>query len=480
MASTRDLAVASISAAVGAVAAAAALRLLSSYGASPAKRQRPPTPRAEPLAVNGSTAERPPAQSPFDPTKREGYILWDDYFMAIAFLSAERSKDPNRQSLATRVEAAAVVLGGASLSASREVRRELAAARRGIGQRRWPDTTGACRRRWQPKGRLSGNITQDLGAVPFDWESAVGRSSRAGIGYNGFPRGCSDNKLPWAKKSARGDPLETKYPYVVHAEVNAILNTNHASAAGQKLYVTMFPCNECAKIIIQSGVSEVIYFIEKRIDNSDYVYVASHKLLSMAGVKVRKHQPQMSQIPINSDAALAPIRTAILGDPALLHSTTVVSAFFLACGRLRHGATSTPRSPLSLFACHPRPHVFVFNSLVRSLHPSPACSPLPLFRQFLRLGVRPNRFTFPLLITSVSSLRELRTVHWWNRGRTFHALATFRRMLAASVAPNGVGMVAALGACAAHCAVDTGIWIHEYVQKQGREMDGWMYWAQRW
>ncbi|KAK1666881.1 hypothetical protein QYE76_055040 [Lolium multiflorum] len=86
--------------------------------------------------------------------------------------------------------------------------------------------------------------------------------------------------------------------YVVHAEVNAILNTNHASAAGQKLYVTMFPCNECAKIIIQSGVSEVIYFVEKRIDNSDHVYVASHKLLSMAGVKVRRHQPQMAQIPI--------------------------------------------------------------------------------------------------------------------------------------------------------------------------------------
>ncbi|BAD87146.1 deoxycytidylate deaminase-like [Oryza sativa Japonica Group] len=229
MASARDLAVASISAAVGAAAAAAALRFLSSYGASSAKQRSPPTPCAEHLAVNGCAAERPPVQSPFDPAKREGYISWDDYFMAIAFLSAKRSKDPNRQ-------------------------------------------VGAC-------------LVSQEGII-------------LGIGYNGFPRGCSDNKLPWAKKSAKGDPLETKYPYVVHAEVNAILNTNHASAAGQKLYVTMFPCNECAKIIIQSGVSEVIYFVEKRIDNSDYVYVASHKLLSMAGVKVRKHQPQMSQIPI--------------------------------------------------------------------------------------------------------------------------------------------------------------------------------------
>ncbi|KAJ6410407.1 hypothetical protein OIU84_007202 [Salix udensis] len=117
-----------------------------------------------------------------------------------------------------------------------------------------------------------------------------------GIGYNGFPRGCSDDKLPWAKKSKSGDPLETKYPYVCHAEVNAILNTNHASAAGQRLYVTMFPCNECAKIIIQSGVSEVIYFIEKNLNSSDIAYIASHKLLSMAGIKVRKHQPRMDQI----------------------------------------------------------------------------------------------------------------------------------------------------------------------------------------
>ncbi|KAL5222878.1 hypothetical protein ABZP36_027591 [Zizania latifolia] len=219
------------------------------------------------------------------------------------------------------------------------------------------------------------------------------------------------------------------------------------------------------------------------------------------------------------DAALGPIRSAILGDNALLHSTTVVSAFFLACGRLRHLDPA-----LSLFACHPRPHVFVFNSLLRSLHPSTACSPLPLFRHFLRLGVRPNRFTFPLLLTSLTSHRELTAVHcqvaksgfardlhvrnallaryaacgpdlahaeqlfdemtrpevvawttmitsYKNRGRTFHALATFRRMLAASVAPNRVTMVATLGACAAHCAVDTGIWIHEYVQKQGWEVD---------
>ncbi|KAL9682136.1 hypothetical protein QQ045_013929 [Rhodiola kirilowii] len=66
-----------------------------------------------------------------------------------------------------------------------------------------------------------------------------------------------------AMKSKRDEPLETEYSYVCHAEVNAILNTNHASAMGQRLYVTMFPCNECTKLIIQSGVSEVIYFIDK-------------------------------------------------------------------------------------------------------------------------------------------------------------------------------------------------------------------------
>nr|XP_017251710.1 PREDICTED: deoxycytidylate deaminase isoform X2 [Daucus carota subsp. sativus] len=173
-------------------------------------------PRKHLSASNGVVGAKSSNQSPFDPAKRKGYISWDDYFMSIAFLSAERSKDPNRQ-------------------------------------------VGAC-------------LVSENGVI-------------LGIGYNGFPRGCSDDKLPWSKKSKTGDPLETKYPYVCHAEVNAILNTNHASAAGQRLYVTMFPCNECAKIIIQSGVSEVVYYVEKRLENSESAYVASHKLLSMAGVK---------------------------------------------------------------------------------------------------------------------------------------------------------------------------------------------------
>ncbi|ONK72003.1 uncharacterized protein A4U43_C04F14640 [Asparagus officinalis] len=218
---TRDIALVSISAAaLGALASFLAIRVLS------------PNPNPKKPPTNEKPLEKSPARSPFDPSKRKEYLSWDDYFMAIAFLSAERSKDPNRQ-------------------------------------------VGAC-------------LVSENGII-------------LGIGYNGFPRGCSDDKLPWAKDSVIGDPLETKYPYVVHAEVNAILNTNHASAAGQRLYVTMFPCNECAKIIIQSGVSEVIYFVEKRLGNSDTAYVASHKLLSMAGVKIRRHRPPMTQISVLFD-----------------------------------------------------------------------------------------------------------------------------------------------------------------------------------
>ncbi|GJM93035.1 hypothetical protein PR202_ga09552 [Eleusine coracana subsp. coracana] len=501
MASTRDLAIVLISAAAGAAAAAAALRFLS------ACRTSSPGTQNQPLAANGSAAEakRPSAQSPFNPAKREGYISWDDYFMAIAFLSAQRSKDPNRQ-------------------------------------------VGAC-------------LVSQEGII-------------LGIGYNGFPRGCSDNKLPWAKKSENGNPLETKYPYVVHAEVNAILNTNHASVAGQKLYVTMFPCNECAKIIVQvrkhqpqmseipirflepqSSTSETndarllpaaftnkpgccwprlqrtrVYWVYSRPPGSDAPRV--HSALPVMSTRFPPPLRPSSAPPppavtralhaINtctSAAALAPLRDGILRDLALLRNTTVVSAFFLACGRLRHHGPA-----LALFASIPRPHVFVFNSLLRSLT-APPFSPLPLFGHFLRIGVRrPNRYTFPFMLAHLSSLRDLGVVHsqvirsgfgrdlhvrnallaryaacelnlssaeqlfdemprpdvvswttmitsYRNRGHSFQALATLRRMLASSVSPNRVTMVSALGACAAHGAVDTGVWIHEYVKKQGWELD---------
>ncbi len=103
-----------------------------------------------------------------------------------------------------------------------------------------------------------------------------------GIGYNGFPIGCSDEELPWERE---GGFLETKYAYVVHAEPNAILNSS-VDLDGSRMYVTLFPCNECAKLIIQSGIKEVIYLEDKYHD--DKIFVASRKLFKMAGIKTRK------------------------------------------------------------------------------------------------------------------------------------------------------------------------------------------------
>ena len=103
------------------------------------------------------------------------------------------------------------------------------------------------------------------------------------VGYNGFPIGCSDDALPWARTGA---PLETKYPFVCHAELNAILNSISRDLRGCTLYVVMFPCNECAKAIIQSGIREVVYRDNKYPD-SDSVK-ASMMMLNGAGVKLRQ------------------------------------------------------------------------------------------------------------------------------------------------------------------------------------------------
>lgn len=106
-----------------------------------------------------------------------------------------------------------------------------------------------------------------------------------GIGYNGFPYGCDDDEFPWARE---GDYLECKYPYVVHAEPNAILNST-TSLEGATLYVTLFPCNECAKLVIQAGIKEIVYMSDKYSGTpSD---LASKKMLDAAGVKTRKMDP---------------------------------------------------------------------------------------------------------------------------------------------------------------------------------------------
>ena len=99
-----------------------------------------------------------------------------------------------------------------------------------------------------------------------------------GIGYNGFPRGCQDDEFPWGRD---GNPIDTKYPYVVHAEANAILNSNQ-DLKGATLYVSLFPCNECAKLVIQSGVKHIIYMSDKY--NGTDMNIASKKMLDAAGV----------------------------------------------------------------------------------------------------------------------------------------------------------------------------------------------------
>ena len=99
-------------------------------------------------------------------------------------------------------------------------------------------------------------------------------------GYNGMPKGCSDDEFPWAR--AGEEENDTKYPFVVHAELNAILNANGRDLRGSRLYVALFPCNECAKAIIQSGIKEVIYLSDKY--NGIPSNLASKRMLRAAGV----------------------------------------------------------------------------------------------------------------------------------------------------------------------------------------------------
>ena len=145
--------------------------------------------------------------------KREDYLSWDEYFMGVALLSAQRSKDPGTQ-------------------------------------------VGAC---------------------------IVGQDNKIlSMGYNGMPIGCSDDCMPWDRD---GDPLNTKYLFVCHAELNAILNHGRAGLEGAKVYTTLFPCNECAKAIIQSGIKEVIYLQDKYADTDSVI--ASKRMFDMTGVKYR-------------------------------------------------------------------------------------------------------------------------------------------------------------------------------------------------
>jgi len=111
------------------------------------------------------------------------------------------------------------------------------------------------------------------------------------IGYNGMPIGCDDDLCPWGP----GEGLDNKYLYVCHAELNAILNTRDGTALkGCKIYVTLFPCNECAKAIIQSGIKEVVYGSDKYAEQVSFM--ASKKMFEMAGVTYRQYTGRIPHI----------------------------------------------------------------------------------------------------------------------------------------------------------------------------------------
>ena len=113
-------------------------------------------------------------------------------------------------------------------------------------------------------------------------------------GYNGMPKGCSDDIFPWDRT---GEQDQTKYPYVVHAELNAILNANGRDLRGSKLYVALFPCNECAKAIIQSGVKEVYYLSDKYADSMSTL--ASKRMLDSAGVRYQQLRTGVKSITLD-------------------------------------------------------------------------------------------------------------------------------------------------------------------------------------
>ena len=112
------------------------------------------------------------------------------------------------------------------------------------------------------------------------------------MGYNGLPRGCSDDDFPWTRDGE--DPLETKYVYSTHSELNAILNYSGGSLEGARMYVSLFPCNECAKAIIQSGIKEIVYLSNKYKDTD--ATKASERMLTSAGVKLTQFKPTKDKI----------------------------------------------------------------------------------------------------------------------------------------------------------------------------------------
>lgn len=163
--------------------------------------------------------------------KRMDYISWDTYFMGIALLSAQRSKDPHTQ-------------------------------------------VGAC------------IVSTGLHGYP---ENIILSS-----GYNGLPRGCRDENFPWERE---GNDFDTKYSYVMCAELNAIIGAQGRNLNGAKIYVSLFPCSGCAKAIIQAGIREVVY-LDDKYAGLDSVR-ASKRLFHAAGVRVRRFVPEQNQLTLD-------------------------------------------------------------------------------------------------------------------------------------------------------------------------------------
>lgn len=140
-------------------------------------------------------------------------------------------------------------------------------------------------------GRRSKDPHTQVGACIVNTQNKI-----VGAGYNGLPIGCSDEDFPREKQ---GDFLNTKYPYVCHAELNAILNNIGMDLTGCRIYTALFPCNECSKAIIQSGIKEVI-FLSDKYDGTD-VSKASKKMLNTAGVAYRKVEVNRKSIELSFD-----------------------------------------------------------------------------------------------------------------------------------------------------------------------------------
>lgn len=141
-------------------------------------------------------------------------------------------------------------------------------------------------------GRRSKDPSTQVGACIVSQDNKI-----LSMGYNGFPKGCSDDEFPWGKEAEQEDPYNSKYFYSTHSELNAILNYRGGSLEGSKLYVTLFPCNECAKAIIQSGVKEVYYLSDKYADS--LATMASKRMMDSAGVRYIQMRTEIKSITLD-------------------------------------------------------------------------------------------------------------------------------------------------------------------------------------